>query len=179
MKAPPYSMGWGGAFQPITSKENIMQLDSIRPEDTLEDATAAEPITFQIVGYLRGPKGKVTEETYDFQCSPDAPYGEFLDFLTEAGQPGAIRRAMNYIEAALVNDEERARLVEVLHTPNLRLNPKLIDLLATGLVEAYTERPTSPRSASPSGGNRAARRSTAGAGSRASATSRNGRPAQH
>jgi hypothetical protein len=153
-----------------------MQLDTIRPEDSLEDATAAEPVTFQIVGYLRSEKGKVTEEAYDFNCFPDAPYGEFLDFILEAGQVGSIRRALDYIEAALVNDEERVRLQEVLHTPNLRLNPKLVDLLATGLVEAYTERPTSPRSASPSGGNRAARRSAAGAGSRGSASSRNGRP---
>lgn len=154
-----------------------MQIDPIAPDETLEESSAAEPVTFVIVGYLRSPKGKVTEEKYEFNCSPDAPYGEFLDFLVEAGQPGSIRRALNYIEAALVDDDERVRLQEVLHTPNLRLNPKLIDLLATRLVETYTERPTSARSGSRSGPGRAVRRSAGGAGSRVSGTSRNGQPA--
>lgn len=153
-----------------------MQLDPIAPEETLEEAQAAEPITFVIVGYLRSAKGKVTEEQYEFNCAPDAPYGEFIDFIVQAGDGMGLRRALNYIEASLVNDKERERLNEVLHTPNLRLHPKLLDMLATRLVETYSERPTSQRPGSSSGGARTGRRSAGDAGSRASATSRNGRP---
>jgi hypothetical protein len=151
-----------------------MQLDPIVPDETLQEATDAEPITFQIVGHRRDKKGKVTEEAWDFTASPDAPYGPFVDFLVQAGEPGSIGRALNYIEASLLNDEERERLHELLHAPDMRLHPRLIDKLATQLVEAYTQRPTSPQAGSSSGPARAARRSAGGAGSRGSAASSNG-----
>jgi hypothetical protein len=154
-----------------------MRLDPIVPDETLQEAAEAEEITFEIVGYRRGSKGKMTEESFEFHASADAPYGEFVDFLVQAGQPGSIGRAMQYISASLVNDEERERFDDVLHQKDLRLPTRLIDQLATRLVEAYSDRPTSPQSGSSAGAARAARRSAGGAGSRASASSGNGRHA--
>jgi hypothetical protein len=154
-----------------------MQLDPIAPEETLEEAEAAEPITFDVVGHRRDQKGKVKEEHHEFTCTPDPPFGEFMDFIVEAGTPGSIRRAYEYILASLIDDDERARFDEVLHSPGLRLNPRLVDLLAAALIEAYADRPTSPRSDSQGTPARGSRRSPAAAGSPGSATSRNGRSA--
>src|SRR6266705_1661943 len=119
-----------------------MQLDPIAPEETVEESAAAQPITFTIVGHRRDAKGRIKEESHDFTCLADAPYGEFLDFITAAGQPGALGRMYRYVVATLVDDDERERFDELLHSPGLRLNPQLLDLLASQLIEAYSERPT-------------------------------------
>ena len=181
-----------------------MKIDPIAPEQSAAQAAEAEPLSFQIVGYRRleepekceNCKGKgtvgtgvatvdcedceghgrltVRTERHDFHASPDAPYGEYLEILTKAGDGRAMQRCYDYITAALVDDEERERFDEVLHS-GLILNPMLLDLLTTSLIEAYADRPTSPRSASPNGGSPTARRSQGAAGSRGSATSPNGR----
>lgn len=143
----------------------------IAPEHTLAEAAGAEPFSFTIVAHVRDENNKVSEQAWEFLCAPDPPFGEFMDFITTIGQPGTLRRLRDYVDACLVDDEERTRFEETLHTPGARFNPQLLDKLSSALIEKYAERPTSPPSASASGRAPTARRSRAGASSRASARS--------
>lgn len=139
--------------------------------ETIEEALAAEPISFTVVGHLRTPgKGKapdkIIEKEYAYECDPDYPFGAFLDFLQSVGSGSGGARLFEFIHACLANDDERTRFTEMLHTPGLRLNPDLLDVLANSLIGAYTNRPTRQPSGSAGGPSRAARRSAAGANGR-------------
>lgn len=135
--------------------------------ETLEDAQAAEPIPIKITGHLRDAKGAMKEKVFEFACTPDYPFGQFLDFLQSVGQAAGGARLLRFVEACLATDNDRERFTEMLHTPGLRLNPELLDLLSTSLIEAYTNRPTVSPSASAGGRSRAARRSLAAANGKA------------
>lgn len=128
--------------------------------ETVEEAQAAEPISIKIVGHLR-TKGKIKEAEYAYECDPDYPFGPFLDFLQSVGSGSGGARLFEFIDACLANDAERDRFKEMLHTPGLRLNPDLLDVLANSLIGAYTSRPTKPPTASAGGPSRAVRRSAA------------------
>ncbi len=134
--------------------------------ESIEEAAAAEPIKFTIVGHLRDKKGKLKEESFVFECNPDYPYGAFLDFLQSVGSGSGGARLYDFISACLLNDEERKRFGEMLHMSGLRLNPDLLDLLSNQLIAAFTDRPTKRPTASAGGPSRAARRSAAAANGR-------------
>ena len=153
-----------------------IELDPVGPETAADPEDFAEEIGITIIGERLDAKGLVKEERHKFTCAGVNPYGQYLDLMSSAGTVKSLHAQREYVEAALVDDDERERFREITHSPGLRLNMSLMDELASLLVRAYAGRPTSPPPGSRPGGRPAGRRSTGGAGGRGSATSGNGRP---
>jgi hypothetical protein len=142
---------------------------NIAPGETLEEAQAAEPIPFKVVGHQRDDKGKVKVVEYGYECNSTYPFGAFTDFLEAVGSGRGGAQLLEFVLDCLANDEERERFRAMLDATRhgLSLNPDLLDLLSNSLIAAYTNRPTRRPSASAGGPSRGARRSAAGANGRA------------
>jgi hypothetical protein len=135
------------------------------------------PFKFTLVGYRQIESG-LEEVQHEFTCAGCRPFYTQIELIkAAAADKGVVAAAavQQAIEESLLNDEERARFGEALGEPGVYFEDSVMAEIGNWLTETYTGRPTQPHAASSSGRVSGGRRSTGGAGGRASGTSAKGR----
>lgn len=136
------------------------------------------PFKFTLIGYRPTDDGH-EEAPFDFTVSGVRPFYVQIELIrAQAAGSGILmyEKAVELIEMALLNDEERTRWRETLGLPDVSFEVQSIVEIAAWLDEAYADRPTKSPTASRSSRARGGRRSTGARSERASATSANGQP---
>lgn len=133
-----------------------------------------DPFTFTLVGYRQMPDGEKREETFQFTASGVRPYYVQIDMTRAAAADNGVlagKAIADYVELALVDDDERARFREVLETPDVYFEAGVLAEISNWLGETYSGRPTKRPTASRSGASRGGRRSAAAPSARGGAES--------
>lgn len=133
------------------------------------------PFKFTIAGTRHDPQdGTNKEVTFEFTAKGVRPFYVHMDMVrAAAAEDGTLSAAalIDFVELALLNDDERARWRETLESPDILFQGTMLGEVSDWLTEQYAARPTQPASASRSGASPGGRRSSAAAGGRAGATS--------